>query len=171
GQHVLQARIQALLDLVLITALVYLTGGTGNQAGFMLLYPMSVLSGSVLLYRRAGLLLAGTAVVLYAGMLWGVRTGVVPLWGLPVSPPLTNRQIVYSVFVTAVSCTTVALIGAYLSESLRSVGQRLVEATETVADLRALHRVMVNSIHSGLMIADLKGRILYLNPFGETILG
>jgi two-component system, NtrC family, sensor histidine kinase PilS len=171
GHHVLQARLQALLDLLLITGLVYLTGGTGNQGGFMLLYPISVLSSSVLLYRRTGLLLAGAATVMYGGMLHAVHTGLVPVWTISGSPPLTDRQIVYSVFVTGVSCTTVALIGAYLSESLRSVGQRLVEATETVADLRELHRVMVNSIHSGLMIADLKGRILYLNPFGETILG
>ena len=38
---------------LVITGLVYITGGR-SRAGFMLLYPISVLSGSVLLSRRRG---------------------------------------------------------------------------------------------------------------------
>src|SRR5918999_4926663 len=34
-----QVYIQVVADLVTITGLVYLTGGTGTRAGFMLLYP------------------------------------------------------------------------------------------------------------------------------------
>jgi two-component system sensor histidine kinase PilS (NtrC family) len=40
-----------------------------------------------------------------------------------------------------------------------------------VADLRELHQVVVRSIHSGLVIADLGGRVLYVNEFGQGILG
>ena len=36
-----------------------------------------------------------------------------------------------------------------------------------MADLRELNLVVVNSIHSGLMTADLAGRVLHLNEFGE----
>src|SRR6185295_9135889 len=57
-----QAHVQVMGDLLLITALVYLTGGTASEAGFMLLYPISVLSGSMLLERRRALLMAGAAV-------------------------------------------------------------------------------------------------------------
>src|SRR5262245_41687064 len=74
-------------------------------------------------------------------------------------------------FVTAVACGTVALIGAYLSESLRRAGEELEEAAGQVADLRELHDVVVNSIHSGLATADAAGRVLYINAFGEQMLG
>ena len=40
-----------------------------------------------------------------------------------------------------------------------------------MADLRELNEVIVNSIQSGLLTADEAGRILYLNIFGEGILG
>src|SRR5262245_246716 len=59
---------QVVGDLLVITSLVYLTGG--GRGGFMLLYPISVLSGSVLLDRRSGLLLALVATVSYGGLLW-----------------------------------------------------------------------------------------------------
>lgn len=166
-----QAHVQIVLDLVLITALVYLTGGTATEAGFMLLYPISVLAGSVLLYRRRGIQLAGVAVLLYSLMLAGVRTHHLPGPRLSEMPPLPLKQVLYSIFVTAISCATVALIGAYLSESLKRAGEELEEATEQVADLRELHELVVKSMHSGLVTADAAGRLLYINAFGEQMLG
>lgn len=167
-----QVYVQVVFDLLVITGLVYLTGGPGNRAGFMLLYPISVLSGSVLLYRRNAVVLAGLATVFYAAMMWAVREGwVAPGQGLADLPEMPVQHVLYSIFVTGVACATVALIGSYLAESLENVGQRLEEATEQVADLTELNQVVVRSIHSGLATADLGGRILYVNEFGEGILG
>lgn len=167
-----QVYVQVIFDLLVITGLIYLTGGPGNRAGFMLLYPISVLSGSVLLYRRKSLVLAGVATLFYAAMLWAVRAGSIPGGqGLSDVPVMPVKHVLYSIFVTGVACATVSLIGSYLAGSLESVGQKLEEAAEQVADLRELHQVVVRSIHSGLMTADLGGRLLYVNDFGEGILG
>ena len=81
------------------------------------------------------------------------------------------KHVLYSIFVTGVACATVALIGSYLAESLETVGQKLELATEQVADLQELNQVVVRSIHSGLITADLGTRVLYVNEFGEGILG
>src|SRR5262245_18792329 len=94
-------------DLLIVTGLVYVTGGV--RAGFILLYPISVLSGSVMLSRRGGLALAGVATCLYAGTLWAVRIGFVPAQGLSDVPWLPTKILLFSVFVTAVACGTVAL--------------------------------------------------------------
>ena len=111
---------QVVGDLLVITGLVYVTGGV--RTGFMLLYPISVLSGAVLLYRRAGVVLAGLATLFYAAIIWAVRAGWVPPQGLSDVPYLSSKALVYSIFVTGVACTTVALIGSYLSESLKRWG-------------------------------------------------
>src|SRR5688572_3217064 len=73
-----QVYVQVVLDLVVITGLIYLHGGAGTRAGFILLYPISVLSGSVLLHRNRGLILAAAASILYASVLAAVRTGRIP---------------------------------------------------------------------------------------------
>lgn len=163
---------QVVSDLVVITGLVYVAGGTGPRANFALLYPISVLSGATLLGgRRASLLLAGIATLFYAGILQAVRAGVVPPQGLAEAQWLPVKQVLYSIFVVGMACGTVATIGAYLSGSLKSVGRQLEIATEQVADLRELNQVIVDSIQSGLITTDADGRVLYVNRYGETILG
>jgi two-component system sensor histidine kinase PilS (NtrC family) len=164
-----QVYVQVLGDLLIITGLVYVSGGV--RAGFMLLYPISVLSGSVMLTRRGGLVLAGLATLFYAATLWAVRAGLVPVQGLADVPWLPARAILYSIFVVGVVCGTVALVGSYFSESLRHAGEKLQEAAVQVADLRELNEVIVSSIQSGLLTTDADGHILHVNPFGEAILG
>jgi len=167
-----QAYVQVVLDLLIITGLVYVTGGVGARAGFTLLYPISVLSGSIFLSRGHGLGVAGLATFLYASILGAVRVGWVsapPVFSELPQMPL--RHVFYSVFVVGVSCLTVALIGSYLSGSLRSAGAQLEEAAERMADLRELNALIVNSIQSGLLTADASGRILSINEFGAVILG
>ena len=153
---------QIIGDLLIITGLVYFTGAA--KSGFLLLYPLSVLSGSVLLYRRQGLVLAGLASGFYAALLWAVRSGLLPPRGLGETLYMSAKALMYSVLVTGVACVTVAMIGSYLSESLRSAG---VE----VADLRELNQVILASIQSGLLLADSSGHVLYVNRVGEGILG
>jgi two-component system sensor histidine kinase PilS (NtrC family) len=165
-----QVYVQVVLDLLIITGLVYFTGGTGNRASFMLLYPISVLSGSVLL-RGKGLALAGLATVFYGGVLWAVRMGWIPEQGLWDIPAMPAKHLLYALFVTGVSCATVASIGSYLSHNLQTVGEKLEAAAVQVADLQELNKVIVDSIHSGLITADVAGKILYLNAFGESLLG
>lgn len=160
---------QVVGDLATITALVYFFSGI--RAGFIILYPISVLSGAVLLYRRGALVLAGVATLFYAAILWVVRAELIPAQGLSDVPFLGLKALLYSIFVTGVSCVTVALIGSYLAESLKSVGAQLEEVAEQVADLQELNQVIVKSIHGGLLTADTQGRVLYLNDFGAAMLG
>src|SRR5262245_12764664 len=109
----LQVYLQVIFDLVVITGLIYLTGGPGNRAGFVLLYPISVLSGGVLLYRRKSLVLAGLATLLYAALLWAVRAEWLPPGqGLSDVPGMPVKHVLYAIFVTGVACTTVSLIGS-----------------------------------------------------------
>lgn len=161
---------QVVGDLLTITGLVYLTGGI-RAGGFILLYPISVLSGSVLLFRRHGVILAGLATVFYGGLLWAVRSGAIPPQGLQDVPYAPAKQLVYSIFVTGVVCATVATVASYLAEGLQSAGERLEQVAEQVADLQELNKVIVDSMHSGLITADAGSRVLYVNRVGESILG
>jgi len=156
-------------DLLIITALVHVTGGV--RTGFLLLYPLAVLSATMLVPRRGALTVAGLATVLYGGLLLAVRSGALSPHGLRDVVDLPTRALLYSIFVLGVACATVALLGSYLAESLRHAGKQLQAAAVEVADLRELNQVIVDSIQSGLMTTDAEGRILYVNRFAGAILG
>jgi two-component system sensor histidine kinase PilS (NtrC family) len=160
---------QVVGDLLIITALVHVTGGV--RTGFLLLYPLSVLSATMLVPRRGAVTVAGLATALYGAVLLVAREGLVFSPGLADVVALPAQALLYSVFVLGVASATVALLGAYLAESLQHAGRQLREAAVEVADLRELNQVIVNSIQSGLMTTDAEGRILYVNQFGQSILG
>jgi len=160
---------QVVGDLLIITALVHLTGGV--RTGFLLLYPLSVLSATMLVTRRSAVTLAGVATALYGAVLLAARVGLVSSQGLADVIALPPRPLLYSIFVLGAACLTVAVLGSYLAESLQRAGKQLREAAVEVADLRELNQVIVNSIQSGLMTTDAEGRILYVNRFGESMLG
>jgi two-component system sensor histidine kinase PilS (NtrC family) len=160
---------QVIGDLLTITGLVYVTGL--GRGGFTLLYPISVLVGSVLLFRGGGHVLGMLATLFFGALLAAVRLKLIAPQGLSEVVTLPANAVLYSIFVTGVVCATVALIGSYLAASLHHAGERLEEATGQVADLQQLNEAIVNSIHSGLITTDVGGRVRYANALSETILG
>jgi two-component system sensor histidine kinase PilS (NtrC family) len=160
---------QVLGDLLILTVLVHFTGGV--RTGFLLLYPLSVLSATMLVPRRGALVIAGVATLLYGGLLAAVRLEVVSPAGLGDVLHASGRALFYSAFVLGVACVTVALLGSYLAESLQRTGRQLQQAEVEVADLRELNQVIVDSIQSGLIMTDAAGRVRHVNSFGQGILG
>jgi two-component system sensor histidine kinase PilS (NtrC family) len=63
----LLAYLQTSFDILLVTALTYLTGGI--DSGFSLLYHLAIISSSIILYRRGGYLSASLSSILYGAML------------------------------------------------------------------------------------------------------
>ncbi len=163
-----QVYAQVIGDLLMITGLVYLTGGI--RTGFILLYPLSTLSGSVLLHRGRGISFAVLATAFYASLLSLVRLEKVPPQGLSDVLILSSQHLLYSVFVTGVICAVVAMTGSYLSQRLSTVGERLEQASEQVADLQEFNRLVVESMQSGLVISDATGRVRSINEFGARLL-
>ncbi|MGH9421765.1 MAG: hypothetical protein ACRD3J_17435, partial [Thermoanaerobaculia bacterium] len=69
--------VQVTGDLVVETVLVYFTGGLDSPFSF--LYLVSIITASMLLYRRGGLLGASGAVILYGGLGDLMYYGFLPL--------------------------------------------------------------------------------------------
>ena len=154
----------------MITGLVYLTGGSAAGRLHAALPDLGALRQRAAL-RGAGPGAGRAGDPLLRALFWAGPYGAHPPARHVRLPGLPPKPLLYSIFVTAVACATVALIGSYLSESLRQAGEQLEEAAEQVADLRELHELIVNSIHSGLVTADAGGHVLYVNAFGEQMLG
>lgn len=166
-----QVYAQVVGDLAIITGLIYTMGGIGRGAGFLLLYPVSVLSGSVLLPRGRGPVLAGLATCFLGSLLHAVRAGLVPSEGLSEILDLPAQYLYYLTFVVGVTCGLAGMIGGYFSEALLQAGRQLEHAVEEAAELRERNTLIVDSIQSGLLTANARGVIVHVNDFGAAILG
>ena len=65
----------------------------------------------------------------------------------------------------------VGLLSARLAERQSRSDVRLAAATQSLANLRALHERIVASIRSGLVTTDLEGRIFTFNAAAQEITG
>ena len=99
------AYLQTSGDILLITFLVYLTGGIDSS--FSLLYHLTIISASIILYRRGGYLSASLTSILYGAML-DMQYYNVP--GFVRSQNFTAIQVLFQVFINILSFYSVALL-------------------------------------------------------------
>jgi two-component system sensor histidine kinase PilS (NtrC family) len=166
------AYVQVVGDLLIVTGIVYYTGGI--ESNFSFLYFISIMAASIILFRRGGLVAATAASALYGALIQGLFVGIIqpyPVAGGPALPVLPSVVVAYTIFLNVFGFYTVAFLTSYLSESLRLTGRRLEEASDYLADLQVLNQTIIDSITSGLMTADFEGRINFFNEAASTILG
>ncbi len=162
--------IQVAGDLVVETVLVYFTGGLDSPFSF--LYLVSIITASMLLYRRGGILSASGAVILYGVLGDLMLYGVIPLpeqsWFVPT--PWTSSRLYLNMATNFAGFYATALLTSYLSEKLQKTSQELDANRQNLAQLRALNQNVVESIPSGLITLSPDGVATFINPAGCFIL-
>lgn len=161
-------------DLLLVTGLVYVTGGVDSP--FSVLYFTVIIASSILL-RRRGAFFTATA----SWLLYGLLVLLIVYHVLPVGPGWQKedllgdvgaiKQISYSMFVHFLAFFAVAALSSMLAEKLHRAGRALEEKTEDLARLQTLSKNIVDSINSGVITTDLTGKITFINRYGEDIFG
>ncbi len=160
------APLQIIGDLIMVTGLVYSTGG--HESYFISLYLLVVLMASVMLTRRGAFLVAGGAFVLLGTMVELVQYGVIPRTSLTTPTP---RALEFWVLSNLLAFFAVAYLGSLLAHMLRSKGVELEEKREELRDLQAFNEDIIHSMRGGLITTDLDGRILLVNRAGGEITG
>lgn len=164
-----QGHIQFLGDLILITALIWYFQEISNP--FSLLYLIVVGGASILLRRQAGFTIATVAYILYATAVLDIYYGWFPgSTGVeePSSPYIF--LLAYNLVVHLVGFYAVALLTYHLVHRVTRAELELEEKREDLADLKVVHRDVIQSISSGLITTDLHGRITSINRAGQEIL-
>ncbi|MFN7942721.1 MAG: ATP-binding protein [Thermoanaerobaculia bacterium] len=169
GRPKLQAYLQFGGDLALVTSLVYFFGGIASP--FSMLYLVVIAVASVMLRRRSGLQIASAAYILYAGLLWSLARGWLPqMPGAIIDEADRSWRIAYNLAVHLFGFYAVALLTSYLAETVSRAEEALERKEASLADFEVLHRDVVQSIASGLVTADLAGRITSANRAALEIL-
>jgi len=159
-------------DAVIVSAIVYLTGGIASYFSFSSLYTLPIIAASVIESRRGGFMVGLLSALLYGGLVLAqyhagtVLPGVVD-YGL--LPPM--RVAIFTVGLNVFGFLAVASLAGYLAENVRRADEQLAEASNQIADLQALSQHVIDSLMSGLAATDIDGRILTFNRAAETITG
>jgi two-component system, NtrC family, sensor histidine kinase PilS len=164
-EHRLQAAIQVLTDLVLVSLIVHETGGWDSSLNF--LYPLVIIVASVLLPRVWAYLIAALAFILY-GLVLELNYYAVIRSYCSTHPGFQALQAI--IFVNLFAFLAVAYLAGLLTAKLRQVGVQLKDTSGALESLQVLHENIVHSISSGLVTTGLEGRITLVNAAGQRLL-
>jgi two-component system sensor histidine kinase PilS (NtrC family) len=161
-----QARFQLAVDVLLVTWLVW--NSNVIQSPYVALYIVIIAVASLFLGPRE-------AVVTSVGCAVAFTACALQITGL-LSQNDPSRLVGGSVSQTIqwvglfdVAFFVVGLLSARLAERQSRSDVRLAAATQSLANLRALHERIVASIRSGLVTTDLEGRIFTFNVAAQEI--
>ncbi len=127
---VVQAYVQILADLVLVTALLYVTGGIGSSAYFLYVFP--IMGAALVLDQRAAYLTASLAAILFGGLVDGMYLGLIPQTGANAAAGMTLGSVLYLIFVPWSAFFLIALLTNSLAGRLRKADQALREAERQI---------------------------------------
>ncbi len=176
--YLLQAYLQLLSDIIIITSIVHITGDL--ESHYTSLYLLVIILASILLPRTSAFLVAAVSFVFMGALLelaylpniyrdFFERFPQLAVLQNPTNVDLGTLQV--KIFVSLFGFFAVAYLSSYLAERLRQAGAELREKSGQVASLQAYTENIIQSMRDGLITTDLAGKITEINPAGAAILG
>jgi len=163
----LHIQLQIIIDVLLGSVLVFLTGGIESPFCFFLALPIIVTA--VFFSRGRTLLTALLASLALAALFVLESQGILrPLTGRLAQP--APARVAYLISLNSVVYFVVAALAGTLGEQLRRTGTSLQRTRMDLESLRALHGDIVQSLLSGLMVVDREGAVSLINPVAAEIL-
>ena len=162
---------QLLIDTFFVTAIIYSTGGI--KSIFSFLYILTIINGSIILYRKGGMTMASCSSILYGLLLDLHYYNVIHPLGGGLSPPYEYHSvyIFYMILVNIIAFYLVAFLSSYPSEQVRKSRFELEAKKDDIVKLEALNEWIIGSITSGLIAIDGQKRIILFNPAAREIFG
>jgi len=164
-EHRLQAALQVLTDLILVSLVIHETGGWDSSLNF--LYPLVIIVAAVLLPRVWAQLVAALSFILYGTVLELNYYEVVPTYCVT-HPSFKALQAI--IFVNLFAFLAVAYLAGLLTAKLRQVRVQLNDTSGALESLQVLHENIIHSISSGLITTGLDGRITLVNAAAQRLL-
>ena len=157
-------------DVLLTSALVYVTGGV--QSPYTFLYALTIVAAGAVAYRRGATILTGASL---AAMVLVSLLGWTHAIDIPVSSQIAPWEQSRLDFVRTLAINVAALVGVgalafIFGDQLKRSAETLATTRRAAADLLTLHQDIVRSLSSGLITTTPDGEILTANHAAADIL-
>ena len=163
-----QAGAQIFCDVLLVT---WLTAMRGNlNSPYVALYIVIISAAGIFIGVRGALITSVGCAVCYTFAVFAGAFGWYQAGGGDLAAA-SVPEVIGNVGLHDIAFFVVGLLASRLAERQAHSEVQLIEAKHALADLRALHERIVESIRSGLVTTDLSGLIYTFNAAAEEITG
>jgi two-component system, NtrC family, sensor histidine kinase PilS len=160
------ASVQVVGDLIIASALVFLTGV--GESPFTFTFLLAVIGASIVLDGRGALVAAGAGALCYAALLMAVKYGLlVPPMG---ATGLSRSRALFLLGSNVLALFLIAVLAGYLSRQLSATGGRLSQREADLQKLGNLQQQILACMPSGLITCDAAGFVTFVNRAARSIL-
>jgi two-component system sensor histidine kinase PilS (NtrC family) len=162
--------IQTLMDVALVTVLVFVTGGI--ESVYSVFYPLVIIYAVLFLERRGGFIIASASGILYGLLLDFEYYGFIhPVHGTGAVYSHSAGFVFSRIFIHFVSFYLVAFLTSFVVASEKKLRRLLAEKEDAFNQLDLLHRSIIESVDAGILTYDLQGEVKSFNRAAEEITG
>lgn len=160
-----QAHLQLIFDLLIVTCLVYFSGGFISP--FIFLYVLPIFTSSIVLHKKASYIIASLSSIMFGILVDLMYFKIIPFYKPEQEFEISFGFLLYNILVSFVAFFTIAFLSNYLAENLKKTGQRLKEAEKELFQkekLAAIGEMAVGLAHElRNPLAAISGSIQVLN--------
>ena len=156
---------QIAFDVLLVTGVIYLTGGVDSPFAF--LYTLPIINSAVLLFGGGAAFAAVWSAICYDALLFVLARNVS---ALPM-PELSDPHIGMRVMSTNVTFALIAFLASILTRRLHEAERMLREKQAERDHFALLQDTLARTIGSGLITTDPEGRITSIDVTAEQLVG
>ncbi|MDI6686594.1 MAG: ATP-binding protein [Desulfobacterales bacterium] len=162
--------LQSFLDVLLITGLVYVTGGI--ESIYSVLYPLVIIYSALFLAGRGGLISASACSIFYGMLLDLEYYGIIrPIYQWDYNYDCDAGYVFSRIFVHIISFYIIALLTSYAVKQEQKTRELLAEKESAFDQLDLLHKSIIESVNTGILTVDLHRNIKSFNTEAEKITG
>lgn len=163
-------KLQICIDLVVLTMIVHYGGGSDSP--LTILYILPIIIGGIYFHVIGGLvtaILATAAYVVYTAL--EVKGHIRPMVGGLTIPAQGIYRPFFLCYLHMVIFTFTGLLSGYVSRLMRSKGEELADRERKLRHIQLNTDNIIRNMSSGLIVTNMCGEILSLNPAALSILG
>ena len=158
---------QILIDIIIITGLVYFSGGVSSP--FYFLYFLPIIISANFLSRRDTIYTAAFSYIVFGFISDLMYMKVLESFPGPFDFELTNEDFIYNLIVSFIAFSFFAFISSYYFENLKKKGSELRSVRENLEDLILINNMVLERMEDGLIVSDSEGKIISYNEKAKNI--
>lgn len=159
--------VQILTDILIVTGLVYFSGGVSSP--FYFLYFLPILISAMFLSRRDTIYTAAFSYIVFGMISDLMYMNVIRSFPGPFDFEIRNEDFIYNLIVSFIAFAFFAFISSFYYENLRRKGNELRSVRENLKDLILVNNMVLERMVDGLIVSDSEGKIISYNEKAKII--
>ncbi|MCP4147770.1 MAG: hypothetical protein GY757_08460 [bacterium] len=160
--------IQSIVDLALITLLVYYTGGITSP--FYFIYILPIILSAAFLNRRNTIYIATLSYILFGILSDLIYLKIIPFYPLFPDIEITLDVFVYNLVMSFVAFSCIAFLSSFYFERMKKTGAELENTRESLKDLMLLNTTVLEKMENGFIVCDYSGAVISYNEKARALL-